>query len=280
VSHLGPRVSAYVDGQMPATEAEYAQAHLAMCPECQAQVLAEGASRRAARQAQPVRAGEELTQRLLALGAEPQQDYLPEGAAPAARPRRGHGVKVLTGALASLSLAAVALFVLGGTQHEVDLHTLVASDAVGTNAAQAAPAQRDSQLTGTVLEWMRSSGWAAPRQLPAGLWVQDVRSSGSGADTLRLALGGEQGQVSVVEQHGVLSSTAVQSTESEMIGGREVYRIGEHSWVVQCGDSVVGVNAPQNPDDARALIANMPTEDAPDVLHRMAHGFDVLVGRE
>src|SRR5699024_11560840 len=90
VSHLGPRVSAYVDGQMPATEAEYAQAHLAMCPECQAQVLAEGASRRAARQAQPVRAGEELTQRLLALGAEPPQDFLPEGAAPAAQPRLSH----------------------------------------------------------------------------------------------------------------------------------------------------------------------------------------------
>src|SRR5699024_11400363 len=106
---------------MPATEAEYAQAHLAMCPECQAQVLAEGASRRAARQAQPVRAGEELTQRLLALGADPQGDYLPEGAAPAARPRRGHGLKLLTGALASQSLAAVALLVLGGTQHAAGL---------------------------------------------------------------------------------------------------------------------------------------------------------------
>src|SRR5699024_1038582 len=216
-------------------------------------------------------------------GSGTRRGCLPPGRpAGAAGPCRcgTHPASARPGALASLSLAAVALFVLGGTQHEVDLHTLVASDAVGTNAAQAAPAQRDSQLTGTVLEWMRSSGWAAPRQLPAGLWVQDVRSSGSGADTLRLALGGEQGQVSVVEQHGVLSSTAVQSTESEMIGGREVYRIGEHSWVVQCGDSVVGVNAPQNPDDARALIANMPPEDAPDVLHRMAHGFDVLVGRE
>src|SRR5699024_12579903 len=115
-----------VDGQMPAAEAEHAQAHLAMCPDCQAQVLAEGASRRAARQAQPVRAGEELTQRLLALGAGPPQDYLPEGAAPAAQPRRRHGAKVLTGALASLSLAAGALVVLGGPQHEVDLHTLVA----------------------------------------------------------------------------------------------------------------------------------------------------------
>src|SRR5699024_1770442 len=202
---------------------------------------AEGACRRAARQAQPVRAGEELTQRLLALGTAPEPDYLPEGAAPAAQPRRGHGLKVVTGALASLSLVAVALFVLGGTQREVELHTLVARDAVGASTAQAGPADSGSPLSGTVLDWMRSSGWAAPRQLPAGLWVQDVRSSASGADTVRLDLAGAQGQVSVVEQHGVLSASAVAATESEMIGGREVYRIGEHSWVVQCGDSVVGV---------------------------------------
>lgn len=278
MSHLGPLVSAYVDGQLPPAEAERAGDHVAVCPECQAQVLAEGAGRRAARQARPVRAGEDLTQRLLALEDAAASNYLPDEAADTGRARRAPGLKVMTGALASVGLIAVALFALGGTQREVDLPALVAQDPGAVTTPDRA-AGGDTELSATVLDWMADTGWAAPQRLPAGMSVQQVTSSAEQQDTVRLGLSGHRGGVWISEQHGVLSASEMAAMDAETIGGRRVYRLGDHSWVVQCGDSVVAVSSSQNPRAARALVASLPHEAGPDMLERMQHGFEVLVGR-
>src|SRR5699024_9156369 len=128
VSHLGPLVSSLVDGHLPPARAERAQAHLVHCAGCRAQVQAERALREAAaRSAGQVRASDDLTQRLLALNLPGQSSgplstgYLPEPEGGPGRPSpRSTRIRVLSGAVASMGVFAVALFVLGGQQREVD----------------------------------------------------------------------------------------------------------------------------------------------------------------
>lgn len=69
MTHLGSQLSALVDGQLSPAVAERALAHVAACPECAAGLASARAARRALAAAFDVPMAPEMTQRLLALGA-------------------------------------------------------------------------------------------------------------------------------------------------------------------------------------------------------------------
>lgn len=68
MSHLGSRLSALADGQLPPAAAEKALEHVAACPECAAELRAARAARQALWSADDVPPAPGLTARLLALG--------------------------------------------------------------------------------------------------------------------------------------------------------------------------------------------------------------------
>lgn len=74
MSHLGSRLSALVDGQLPPAVAERALEHVAGCAECAAELRAARAAREALWSADAVAPTPDLTARLLALGATGEGD--------------------------------------------------------------------------------------------------------------------------------------------------------------------------------------------------------------
>ena len=80
MSHLGPRITALVDGELPADVAERAYAHAALCDPCRAAVEAERASRLLLRATAEPAMSVDLLASLLAMGG-------PAGPLP---PRPGH----------------------------------------------------------------------------------------------------------------------------------------------------------------------------------------------
>lgn len=292
MSHLGPLVSSLVDGHLSPAKAERARAHLVHCAGCRAQVQAERSFREAARTAGHVHASADLTRRLLALsrsgGAGCARGGPGDGGA-SVRSVRGARLRVLSGALASVGVFAVALFVLGGQYREVnDLTALVADDkgaapamhTIPTVAAAIQPAGSEA-LSATVLDWMTSTGWAAPQELPAGLAVQHIgvaEDLEAGGQLLHIDLTGSAGTVRVMEQQGVLDAAMTAPLEPVLVGGHEVYQVADHWWVAQCGDSVVAVTSGDDPGAAHQLIAQMPRGAETGVTDRMAQGLSVLLG--
>lgn len=293
MSHLGPLVSSLVDGHLPPARAERARAHLVHCAGCRAQVQAERALRAAAaRSTGQVRASDDLTQRLLAMNMPGQSSgplsagYLPEPANSPPQPSpRSTRLRLLSGAVASVGVFAVALFVLGGQQREVhDLTPLVAlggsaESAVASNAVFTPAATGGEGLSATVLDWMSSSGWTAPAQLPTGMSVQDVLVLDNPAGPiLQVDLADSRGTVQVMEARGVLDESMTAPLEPVPVGGHEVYRVADHWWVAQCGTSVVAVSSGQDPSAAHEVIAQMPAGAEDGVVDRFAQGLDVLLG--
>ena len=92
MSHLGSRISALVDGQLSVADTERALAHVAVCPECSAELAASRAARRALAAADEVAPTPDLTARLLSLAALDRhargRPVRPAGAAVARRARR------------------------------------------------------------------------------------------------------------------------------------------------------------------------------------------------
>lgn len=76
MNHPGTRITALVDGQLDAAEAEDVLAHVAVCDPCSAQLAAARSARRVLQDARDVPMTPELTARLLALGtpAGPDRD--------------------------------------------------------------------------------------------------------------------------------------------------------------------------------------------------------------
>lgn len=68
MTHLGTQVSALADGQLSPTATERALAHVAVCAECEAELRAARAARRALAAAMDVPVAPDLTARLLAMG--------------------------------------------------------------------------------------------------------------------------------------------------------------------------------------------------------------------
>jgi len=82
--HLGSRISALVDGQLPPAAAERALAHAALCPACAGELAAARAAHAALARAEDVAPAPDLTARLLALS-------LPASERPGDGPSRGSG---------------------------------------------------------------------------------------------------------------------------------------------------------------------------------------------
>ena len=296
MSHLGPLVSTLVDGHLPPAKAERAYAHLVCCAGCRAQVQAERALRAAAaRSVEEVHASDDLTRKLLALNL-PGQTPGPRaaGAQTAAGPDpargvRGTRIRVASGAVASVGVFTAALFVLGGQQREVDdLTPLVAPEEASDVRTAAAPhaairsaAGGSDGLSATVLDWMHSSGWSAPTELPSGMSVQDVivtDDAEAGGQILQIDLAGADGVVQVMEARGVLDGATTAPLEPVLVGGHEVYQVADHWWIAQCGDSVVAVSSGADPTAAHQLLARMPASAENGVVDRLAQGVHVLLG--
>jgi anti-sigma factor RsiW len=145
MSHLGSRISALVDGQLSVQDTEKALAHVAVCPECAAELAASRAARRALASADEVTPNPDLTARLLSLGCPPGTDpFAGDPFAPPVRQSRdeltsygvasgglgsrgwrgggslrgdvGHrrsSVRIAAGSMAGLGAVAAMLFVLG-----------------------------------------------------------------------------------------------------------------------------------------------------------------------
>ncbi|MFI2753480.1 zf-HC2 domain-containing protein [Cellulomonas sp. P22] len=137
MTHLGTRISALVDGQLPPGATERALAHVAVCPGCAAELAAARQAHRALSCAQDVAPTADLTARLLSLASEAPAEPRPShrdpfvspSGAPAARARaaayaapgaltgdvdrRAHPVRVVGAVVAGLGVAACGLFVLG-----------------------------------------------------------------------------------------------------------------------------------------------------------------------
>ncbi len=138
MNHLGARISALADGQLPPAAAERALAHVALCPQCAQELAGARRARRALTGADDVLPNADLTARLLSLGCLPPQPpashrdpFVPpsgrrvtsgRGAAVFAlhtgaltgdvAPRRPV-LRIAAGSLAGLGEVAAALFVLG-----------------------------------------------------------------------------------------------------------------------------------------------------------------------
>jgi anti-sigma factor RsiW len=148
VSHLGPRISALVDGELDPSDAERALAHVASCPQCHADLDAErhAKSRVSALAGPPV--PDELMRRLVAMAEPGEPLRRREGdlagarrvrPAPAPFPGREHGARpplapyasrgprrsrralgrrttMAGGMLSAVGVAMGAAFLLGGTE--------------------------------------------------------------------------------------------------------------------------------------------------------------------
>ncbi len=81
MTHLGSRISALADGQLPPATAERALAHVAGCPQCAAELAAARAARRALTSVQDAVPASDLTARLLSLSC-PTRPAPPSAADP------------------------------------------------------------------------------------------------------------------------------------------------------------------------------------------------------
>ncbi|WP_168217770.1 anti-sigma factor family protein [Occultella kanbiaonis] len=275
MSHLGPLISPLIDGQLPAAKAERAMAHVAACAQCRAEVAEERAWRSAARSAGDARPSEDLTARLLALQI-PGQSPGPVGpsldtpslAASARRPTgTAHPLRtrVLTGAVASLGVFALALFVLGEQPRRVDDLAPLMDAGGALSGATNGPAPPGAQASDdrSRTDWIIESGWAAPDELPAGMVIQAVGLLPPAPETgeiLQVTIGtpGSGQQVMVLEQHGMLDPAMLAPLEPTRVGEHTVYLVSGEWWVVQCEDSVVVVSSGSDPDAAHEFIEHLP----------------------
>lgn len=143
MSHLGSRISALVDGQLSVADTERALAHVAVCPECSAELAASRAARRALASADEMAPAPDLTARLLSLAASTEPTSGDPFAPPVRQSRdelasygvasgglgargwrsgsslrgdvgqRRSSVRLAAGSMAGLGAVAAMLFVLG-----------------------------------------------------------------------------------------------------------------------------------------------------------------------
>ncbi|NCT91119.1 zf-HC2 domain-containing protein [Cellulomonas sp. APG4] len=314
MTHLGTQVSALADGQLSPAAAERALAHVAVCPECEAELRAARAAHRALRAAMDVPAADpDLTARLLAIGCPP-----PGGAArPAAEPfsldgsvplpgtrervpadcldgtlGRGRSVSsralVLTGA--GLGVVVAALVSLGDEPLVVPSgHPAQAMSVLGA-VPTAAPAGTTAELGDdelplddddgdALLAWMSDEGWACPTDLPDGLEVTALRLHADGA--LEIDLVGEDATLVVTERRGRLHAPGLEGATPVELGGRTVHVLSSAPWhgVWQSGDTVVGVVAQGEADAVEELVAAYPDDPYDDGLPaRLSRGWAELAG--
>lgn len=302
MSHLGPRVTALVDGQLRAGEAERALAHAVGCPRCARDLAEAREARRALSNIAEVVPDPSLTARLLAMslpeapvsacspGGDPVRrdtvstSSLCDVAEPGGhRRRRGTAV-----AGVAACVLAGGLFVAGeGSTVTPNLHpaeplsVLARADddvAVGTVVtASGAP------LDGSGLnEWATARGWRCPERIPAGFAVADVRLDGEGS-ILEVDLTNADGPATIVvrEEAGRLDAAALAGVETRRFGDREVYVVSSEPWhlVWQSGSTVVDLVADASESDVVALVTAFPDGDYDSgIPARIGRGWTLMTG--
>lgn len=274
--HLGPRVSALADGQLPPAEREQALAHVAGCRVCAEQLAAERAARQALADAGAVAPSDDLTARLLSVASA--------APAPSGRPvlRR---VALLAASAAAIAVVAVgSLVALGSTAGpRADPYAMLGTVSTGAGSSPEPLRAADGAPPSTeeVLAWMRAEGWVAPESLPPGLRVVGVEvHDGDDGQVLELELAGATGRVRLVEQRGhleVATATAVHtlgSHEAQMLSSGTA-----HVAVQSAGTVVMVAAAPDDGPVGELLLRSLPAGADDSFSARLRRGWDVVTGR-
>jgi hypothetical protein len=213
VTHRGPWISAFLDGQLSAAEERRALEHVAECRACADELAAAQAARRALAAADDVPPAPDLTARLLSLAptspprpAAPADPFGPPAPAAAfasyglassridalrgaplsgrVRPRRSPA-RIAAGSAAGLGALAAMLFALGARPDVTPVSQPAADLGLLRNGVQLAAAVSTSTGTGgtcssvdagrDVAAWLRGHRWAFPSELPAGWTLTGVR---------------------------------------------------------------------------------------------------------
>ncbi|WP_315095149.1 zf-HC2 domain-containing protein [uncultured Cellulomonas sp.] len=279
MSHLGSRISALADGQLSVADTEKALAHVAVCPECCAELAASRAARRALASADEVEPAPDLTARLLSLaagadlcgsdpfappGRQSRDELASYGVASGGLGARGwraggslrgdvghrrSAVRLAAGSMAGLGAVAAMLFVLGErpdvvpTVHPgVDLGLLGQAITAGPppTTGVSGTADRTEGVTETV-SWLREHAWSFPAALPDGWSVTSVRWAEDDSRVLEVDVRAADGTSFVVtEQQGRLETSALAGAPTSEVGGREVYVLSYEPWhVVWQSDATV-----------------------------------------
>lgn len=254
MSHLGSKVAALVDGQLPAGEAEELLAHAAVCARCHWQLGQERSSREVLSRARDVEPDPALTARLLALSPGPED-------APGATWTR-RVVLGVAGAGGLAAACAVGLVAVGSVSEPLaDPHAIldVVRGTVGERPAELADGADD---TGEVVAWMAEQGWSAPESLPSGMRVVDVAvHETEGGEVLEVEIAGAMAHVRLLQQRGVLPGEAAEQLQADLVGRHDALLMpsGVHDHALQSGGCVVVVLA--SADDAPvsdAILAALP----------------------
>ncbi|WP_278236800.1 zf-HC2 domain-containing protein [Isoptericola sp. AK164] len=290
-AHLGDRVSALADGQLPPAEAERALAHVACCSLCAAELETARSARRHLAAAGDVTPTAELTQRLLDLSASippadgdplraPDRDTgwaAPEAWHPpltgdvlgAERRRRRRRV-ALVGA-GGAGVLGCALFVLGQAP--------VVTPDTSRVAALTTLAGAGGTSGDTVTEaGLGRAGFVAPSSLPPGYEVVAVRT---GPTSCEIDLTGPDGPVVVRQQQGRLAAGTGSTARTEVAGRGDVVVLSQDPWHVawQAGDVVVEVTTDAPDDVLSEVVAAFPERDYDGgVLPQITRGWSTVTG--
>ncbi|WP_066584756.1 zf-HC2 domain-containing protein [Cellulomonas timonensis] len=312
-THLGTRISALVDGQLPPGATERALAHVAVCPECAAELAAARTARSALAQARDVRPAPDLTDRLLSLAAGQPADPPPRRdpfASPASLgadaraaaytaphaitgdlARRGP-VRIVVAAVAGVGVACGGLFLLGDqpsvlpSSHPAQALMLLgheSSERATSLAALAAGAAgatslADGVAADDVLASLRADGWQCPVTLPDGWTVTAVQTSEDGS-RLEVDLSGPGVSAVLTEQPGRLDVQALDGVTQIVLGDRTLYVLSEQPWHAawQAGDLVVEVVAASDSETVQSVVAGFPGGRFDDGLQaRISRGWDTV----
>lgn len=286
--HLGTLVTPLVDGQLSAGRAEVAHEHLINCISCQQAVAAERAARAMARTAGISPASADLEHRLIAL-QDPNHPALidqPESMRTSTHPIRH---RIVIGAVASLGLFALSLFLVGG-QHRAGqepAEILATGAPVQASAPMAPASDRTDAESHHLLQWMAAGGWISPDELPGTMVAHGAHvlaDTDSGSRTLRVDLDHDGESVTVLEQRGHLDPSKLAALSPVQVGAHQAYLIQGNWWVLQCGDWVVAVSSGQDPGDAHELIRSLPAtesgvpEPPSGAWQRIIAGWQTLTG--
>ena len=279
MTHLGARVTALVDGRLPAEEAEEALAHTVACYGCAELLRRERASRRALSQAGDVVPDEDLTARLLAI-------QRPGGYRARDRPPSRTAL-VGIGAAAALGVAVAGLPLVGAlAELRTDPNDILAAvqGKVGTVPQDLPAGVGEESGTPEVVGWLAERGWSMPESLPDGTTVVGVEifETDSG-EVLEVEMAGRTSSVRMLQQRGQLASST-SGGEEEVVsasfddGGHSRMGAGGQHVVLQSGDCVVVVTpaVSGNPVGAQVLEVMPATEYNTSVVGRFSRGWQVL----
>lgn len=291
MSHLGSRLSALVDGQLPPDQAERVLGHVAACAACAEELAAARTARGTLAGIAGVEPDPRLTARLLALGCAPPVHPHAAGPGTGSLPLPGSGAQqaTLTGdlhrrrrrwpAVAGVAAGGVVVlcFQLGGEPtlpaHLLDGHPLGALQqaAVAASLRPAGPVTLEAEVD----QWLAEHPWAVDADVPPGHELIAVRAED---DLLEVDLAGPDGLVVVQQWRGRLTETG----EPVTVDGVQVRRLGADPTHVtwQSGDAVVAVLAEGPQWAVSPVLSAYPVQPYDDgATARVGRGFELLLTR-